>query len=146
MKLKIEFIYPENLAEISSSSKDQNTSVPANLNALRNKMPSSDPSTNNFSANTSPDTIFSELQSLRKKYDDVIAYTVHLTAERDSLIAQYDESRRELNREISRRKASETSKTQKPEKVGESKKVVQQVNLFLFIYYIKKYFKHRIDC
>ena len=146
MKLKIEFIYPENLAEISSSSKDQNTSVPANLNALRNKMPSSDPSTNNFSANTSPDTIFSELQSLRKKYDDVIAYTVHLTAERDSLIAQYDESRRELNREISRRKASETSKTQKPEKVGESKKVVQQVNLFLSTYYIKKYFKHRIDC
>ena len=140
MKLKIEFIYPENLAEISSSSKDQSTSVPANLNALRNKMPSSDQSTNNFSANTSPDTIFSELQSLRKKYDDVIAYTVHLTAERDSLIAQYDESRRELNREISRRKASETSKTQKPEKVGESKKVVQQVNLFLSIYHVKKTF------
>jgi len=140
MKLKIEFIYPENLTEISSSSKDQSTSVPANLNALRNKMPSSDQSTNNFSANTSPDTIFSELQSLRKKYDDVIAYTVHLTAERDSLIAQYDESRRELNREISRRKASETSKTQKPEKVGESKKVVQQVNLFLYIYHVKKIF------
>lgn len=51
-----------------------------------------------------PDSIFSELQALRKKYDAVVEYTVHLTAERDAIVSQLESSQRELNREKTKKK------------------------------------------
>ena len=33
----------------------------------------------------SPEAIFAELSALRKKYDDLVAYTVNLTGDRDYL-------------------------------------------------------------
>ena len=74
-----------------------------------------------------PDQLYAELQSLRKKYDDVIAYTVHLTAERDTLITQNEETRRELAREAQRRRKEDPgSRGDKTEKLADNKKVVQQ--------------------
>jgi hypothetical protein len=36
-----------------------------------------------------PESIFGELQNLRKKYDAVVEYTVNLTAERDLMVKTY---------------------------------------------------------
>jgi len=128
MKLKVEFSYPEHVIDGSSSSRSQIKSVSENVAALRNRMHVSESNgIRPLDSSGSPDVVFSELQALRKKYDDVIAYTVHLTAERDNLIAQNDENRRELNREIARRKNGDILKVGKSEKEVDTKKVVQQV-------------------
>ena len=47
-----------------------------------------------------------ELQSLRKKYDAVVDYTVRLTVERDNIIAQLDSAQRELVKEKAKRKST----------------------------------------
>lgn len=52
----------------------------------------------------SPELIFTELQNLRKKYDAVVEYTVHLTAERDAIVSQLETSQRELVKEKSKKK------------------------------------------
>ena len=84
-----------------------------------------------------PDQAFAELQSLRKKYDDVIAYTVHLTAERDSLITQIEEARRELTREAQKKKKEDNgSRGDKTEKSADNKKVTQQgFTLFSVVFF-----------
>ena len=54
-----------------------------------------------------PETVSSirnELDNLKKKYDAVVDYTVHLTAERDAIVAQLEDSQKELSRELLRRK------------------------------------------
>lgn len=56
-----------------------------------------------------PDSIFSELQALRKKYDAVVEYTVHLTAERDAIVSQLESAQRELNREKTKKKTDGSS-------------------------------------
>lgn len=54
----------------------------------------------------SPDPILAELQTLRKKYDAVVEYTVHLTTERDSINMQLESAQRELIKEKAKRKPS----------------------------------------
>jgi hypothetical protein len=56
----------------------------------------------------SPESIFTELQSLRKKYDAVVEYTVHLTAERDYHFSQLEELKREIAREKAKKKSMNT--------------------------------------
>ena len=41
--------------------------------------------------------VYIELQNLRKKFDAVVEYTVHLTADRDNIVAQLTETKRELS-------------------------------------------------
>lgn len=43
-----------------------------------------------------PEAMFAEIVTLRKKYDDLVAFTVNLTAERDSLSADLAGSRSSL--------------------------------------------------
>jgi hypothetical protein len=52
----------------------------------------------------SPEALLAELQSLRKKYDAVVEYTVHLTAERDYHFTQAEERRKEESRDKSKKK------------------------------------------
>lgn len=52
----------------------------------------------------SPESIFTELQSLRKKYDAVVEYTVHLTAERDYHFSQLEQLKREIAKEKEKKK------------------------------------------
>ena len=42
------------------------------------------------------DEMFTELQNLRKKFDAVVEYTVHLTADRDNIVAQLTDTKKEL--------------------------------------------------
>ncbi|EGB04658.1 hypothetical protein AURANDRAFT_66986 [Aureococcus anophagefferens] len=46
---------------------------------------------------STPEEMFAEIVTLRKKYDDLVAFTVKLTAERDSLSTNLAEVQKELN-------------------------------------------------
>lgn len=64
-------------------------------------------SRSNESSNTAPESLKSaqeELEALRKKYDAVVEYTVHLTAERDTIVAQLEEAQKDLSREVAKRR------------------------------------------
>jgi hypothetical protein len=78
---------------------------------------------------TSPDAIFSELQTLRKKYDAVVEYTVHLTAERDAIVTQLDTAQRELTKEKSKKRNDSTGGVGAGGKndKGADKKIVEKV-------------------
>lgn len=108
MKLKVEFKYP---AVISSPSRQPGvatkmpTSVAESVEQVRNRLQRSPAETDPSSLGGNPDLVVAELQNLRKKYDAVVEYTVHLTAERDSIVAQLESAQRELNKEKSKKKA-----------------------------------------
>ncbi|KAL7479858.1 hypothetical protein ACHAW6_005577 [Cyclotella cf. meneghiniana] len=55
----------------------------------------------------SPEQLFDEVASLRRKYDELVAFSVNLTAERDILNNSLEQTRRDLNREIASRQALE---------------------------------------
>jgi len=55
----------------------------------------------------SPEQLFDEVASLRRKYDELVAFSVNLTAERDILNNTLEQTRRDLNREIASRQALE---------------------------------------
>lgn len=148
-KLKVEFIY----ADISRSNSSSSSRTGVNIGTRSGRVSSSmggdaaasDPTTGGMGGMSSdmkgyegdPDQAFAELQSLRKKYDDVIAYTVHLTAERDSLITQIEEARRELTREAQKKKKEDNgSRGDKTEKSADNKKVTQQgFTLFSVVFF-----------
>ena len=60
-------------------------------------------------AATNPNVLLAELQALRKKFDAVVEYTVHLTAERDSIFTQLEGAQRELIKEKAKKKTSSSS-------------------------------------
>lgn len=107
-KLKVEF----NLVDVVTEDSGAVSSTPTiaeNVEMVRNRISSMESEKHThqpIDLNGSPDAIISELQSLRKKYDAVVEYTVHLTAERDYHFSQLEEVRREYAREKSRRKTN----------------------------------------
>jgi hypothetical protein len=107
-KLKVEF----NLIDVVTDDSGVVAPTPTiaeNVETVRNRISSmessSDSKHTHIDLSGNPDAIISELQSLRKKYDAVVEYTVHLTAERDYHFSQLEEVRREYAREKSRRKS-----------------------------------------
>jgi regulator of replication initiation timing len=83
-------------------------------------------------ASSNPDNLYAELQNLRKKYDAVVEYTVHLTAERDTVLQRLEEAQKELARETTRKRSQQTetprgaSKTDK----GVERRNIQKVRSF----------------
>lgn len=133
-KLRVEFNISENQADISSSlpvTPSDNT---------KSRFVNVDTSTSSRSSHPfegererigevpgSPDTIYAELQSLRKKYDAVVEYTVHLTAERDYHFTQLEDLKKEIIKEKSKKKVlSSTTPTNGEGKKDKSDKVVIQ--------------------
>ncbi len=55
----------------------------------------------------SADQISSELSNLRRKYDELVSFSVNLTAERDILSNTLEQTKRDYNREIAARSALE---------------------------------------
>ncbi len=49
-----------------------------------------------------PEQMFAEITSLRRKYDELVTFSVNLTAERDILNNTLEQTKRDLNREIAR--------------------------------------------
>lgn len=72
-------------------------------------LPSTLSNTNQPSATDkmSPEQLHDEVASLRRKYDELVAFSVNLTAERDILNNTLEQTRRDLNREIASRQALE---------------------------------------
>lgn len=57
--------------------------------------------------NMSSDQMFSEVSTLRRKYDELVSFSVNLTAERDILNNTLEQTKRDLNREMTNRAALE---------------------------------------
>lgn len=55
----------------------------------------------------SPEQLYDEVASLRRKYDELVAFSVNLTAERDILNNTLEQTKRDLNREMATRTALE---------------------------------------
>mmetsp|Transcript_9789 Transcript_9789/g.17898 ORF Transcript_9789/g.17898 Transcript_9789/m.17898 type:complete len:353 (-) Transcript_9789:224-1282(-) len=55
----------------------------------------------------SPEQLYEEVASLRRKYDELVAFSVNLTAERDILNNTLEQTKRDLNREMASRSALE---------------------------------------
>lgn len=62
----------------------------------------------------------SELEALKSKYDAIVEYTVHLTAERDMIVTQLELMKKEYNSELKQSKKAE-KKTAEVEKEPETK-------------------------
>mmetsp|Transcript_28086 Transcript_28086/g.42488 ORF Transcript_28086/g.42488 Transcript_28086/m.42488 type:complete len:317 (+) Transcript_28086:91-1041(+) len=56
-----------------------------------------------------PEQMCAEVSSLRRKYDELVSFSVNLTAERDILNNTLEQTKRDLNREIASRGASDKS-------------------------------------
>lgn len=110
-KLKVEFKLIDTPQEDSAGTPKHTASIAENVEIVRNRISSMENSADadhkhvHADVSGNPDAIISELQSLRKKYDAVVEYTVHLTAERDYHFSQLEEVRREYAREKSRHKS-----------------------------------------
>lgn len=64
-----------------------------------------DNANNSMNSNNDDNTdIMNSLQNLRKKYDSLVEYTVHLTAERDMLFTQIEDLKHELTKERGKKK------------------------------------------
>jgi hypothetical protein len=104
LRLKVKFtnILSTNLNNENDKgiTKLQNTPRQNNVN---NKQQTPSNNENNFSSdnnenNSSGDNnenIIEELLTLQRKFDQVVEYTVHLTAERDSIVSQLEDCKRE---------------------------------------------------
>lgn len=53
--------------------------------------------------NMSPEQMFVEISNLRRKYDELVTFSVNLTAERDILNNTLEQTKRDLNREVASR-------------------------------------------
>jgi hypothetical protein len=119
-KLRVEFTIPETspAAGPFSSATPRTPIAPGSSADASRTRPSVDTATSRSAAtgaNTSgashalevpgsPESIFAELQSLRKKYDAVVEYTVHLTAERDYHFTQLEEMKKEIAKEKAKKR------------------------------------------
>mmetsp|Transcript_843 Transcript_843/g.1456 ORF Transcript_843/g.1456 Transcript_843/m.1456 type:complete len:324 (-) Transcript_843:198-1169(-) len=54
--------------------------------------------------NMTQEQMFMEISTLRRKYDELVTFSVNLTAERDILNNTLEQTKRDLNREIAKRK------------------------------------------
>jgi hypothetical protein len=59
--------------------------------------------------NMTPEQMFQEITTLRRKYDELVAFSVNLTAERDILNNTLEQTKRDLNREMAARASLESS-------------------------------------
>ncbi len=130
IKLKVEFRYPEVRAPApvrgpSAAPSDSAEGVRTRLSRSENQSARVD---DTVAPSGSPDLVLSELQNLRKKYDAVVEYTVHLTAERDAIVAQLETSQRELVKEKGRKKTAAEGGADKSEVLPERSRKPDKVS------------------
>mmetsp|Transcript_3256 Transcript_3256/g.4939 ORF Transcript_3256/g.4939 Transcript_3256/m.4939 type:complete len:322 (-) Transcript_3256:300-1265(-) len=58
--------------------------------------------------NMTPEQMYAEVSSLRRKYDELVSFSVNLTAERDILNNTLEQTKRDLNREIASKGVSDS--------------------------------------
>jgi len=87
--------------------KDGNSSDGKNLTAAQANMLKPHETSQEDIENMTPTQLFAEISSLRKKYDELVSFSVNLTAERDILNNTLEQTKRELNKEVATRSALE---------------------------------------
>lgn len=126
IKLKVDFLLDER--KFSSHETIDGS------DALRSKLSKGD------AVDSNNESVISELLALRKKYDAVVEYTVHLTAERDTVVSQLDECQKELNREKQKKKNEKGSSSYpRAEKVTDGnnfQQVIYSITLPLNKYFL----------
>lgn len=147
LKLKVQFNYPDPSSAASSSARgdgsggsatSRSVGVSENVEIVRNRLAHSSASSASGAAsggnsedshwqNLTPEAIHAELMNLKKKYDVVVEYTVHLTAERDTLMAQMEELQREYAREANRNNKGDTPRGMNKAAEGNEKQLIQKV-------------------
>jgi hypothetical protein len=120
IKLKVNFKYPEPPAGSAPSSSFGGQTISENVENVRSTLTRVSAPLTMDDVIRDPSMVLTELDSLKKKYDAVVDYTVHLTAERDTIVAQLEQTQRELSREISN-KRGDTKIGTKSSKGGEKK-------------------------
>eukprot|EP00804_Cyclotella_cryptica_P010545 CCRYP_016324-RA/>CCRYP_016324-RA protein AED:0.42 eAED:0.42 QI:194/1/1/1/1/1/2/226/353 len=102
-------LHVKHLVDVSTGDAGNNEASAAGAGAgLGGTLPPSFSQPNQQSADKmSPEQLFDEVASLRRKYDELVAFSVNLTAERDILNNTLEQTRRDLNREIASRQALE---------------------------------------
>lgn len=68
----------------------------------------------------SKEQLVAELTGLRRKYDELVAFSVNLTAERDMLSNTLEQTKRDLNREIAKPRGISSANTGAPTKANKS--------------------------
>ena len=96
MKLRVEYEYPNRTKgnTLSNDSPRGESIEPSKKSNKHAKVPNS-PNSSIYNIN--------DLQILKSKYDTIVEYTVHLTAERDMIAAQHDVLKREYTSELKKK-------------------------------------------
>mmetsp|Transcript_8413 Transcript_8413/g.20698 ORF Transcript_8413/g.20698 Transcript_8413/m.20698 type:complete len:318 (-) Transcript_8413:244-1197(-) len=81
--------------------------APATSGAASTPKPKLEAASHSNLGDMSADQISSELSNLRRKYDELVSFSVNLTAERDILSNTLEQTKRDYNREIAARSALE---------------------------------------
>jgi len=83
------------------------TSTSGTVSSSRGAAPKLEATPHSNLVDMSADQISSELSHLRRKYDELVSFSVSLTAERDILSNTLEQTKRDYNREIAARSALE---------------------------------------
>ena len=97
-------------ASASSSKGTPTTSNSSNTNNSNKNLPSSfqqGADKRNNADKMSPEQLKTENENISRKYDELVAFSVNLTAERDILNNTLEQTKRDLNREMATRTALE---------------------------------------
>lgn len=140
IKLKVEFQYadkdtavPKDVAYQSAASTPvRNSNGAETVRGVLARPPGPDEHLSGNSADS-----VKELEALKKKYDAVVEYTVHLTAERDTILAQLEVAQRQLaSNSTTNKRASDPARPVKT-KDGEQKTQVCFFGYLKFQYFLK---------
>ena len=92
---------------VDSSPSATATSKSGATSSSRGGAPKLEEASHSNLGDMSADQISSELSNLRRKYDELVSFSVNLTAERDILSNTLEQTKRDYNREIAARSALE---------------------------------------
>lgn len=114
----MEFVFPNSPKPLPTvhEGAELESPISSNVDHIRKKIMGDDAmgvaaSEHDMGVAGTPEALLAELQSLRKKYDAIVEYTVHLTAERDYHFSQSEEKRNaeEKLREKSKKKTDSSA-------------------------------------
>ena len=130
MKLKVDFLYPETSSNGGGSQPAR--SVSENVDNIRNRIAkqSSNNSHSQDESQATPENIFEELKSLRNKYDNVVEYTVQLTAERDLMMQKLEGTEKELTVTRGKSNQDHSNVAMKGDKIMDKKGFTKVANSF----------------
>ena len=88
---------------VSSSSSTGGGGTPRSSTGAGGGQPKLEKMAHSNTKDMTPDQLKSELTNLRRKYDELVTFSVNLTAERDILSNTLEQTKRDLNREMQAR-------------------------------------------